>query len=1830
MKSENKNLALRGSKGGGSAQPTAPIELSDTLRSKQVGQIVDALSEGEIVGLANGLQSIFFDETPLMNKDGTFNFRDVSTQVRVGTPNQEPFNGTKGEEFELAVGIEVTKNTAITRTITTPNVGAVRVTLGFPQLTEQNKETGDIGGARVNYIIAVQSNGGGFVDRINETVNGKSTSRYQRAHMIELTGTGPFDIRVTRVTADSTSALLNNKMYFDSIAGIIPVRLTYPNTAAIAIRLDAANFSAIPSRSYDIYGMIVRVPSNYNPKTRTYAGVWDGTFMMAWTDNPAWCFYDLITSKRYGAGKFIDVNTIDKWSLYSIGRYCDQMVPNGFGGLEPRFTCNLYLQTQEEAYTVIQNFASIFRAITYWGAGSIVSTQDRPSDPIAQFTNANVVDGAFTYAGSSLKQRHTVALVTWNNPKNFYRAEPEYVQDDNDVARYGIIETSVVAMGCSSQGQANRMGRWLLATERYSTETIAFKTGIDGCNLYPGAIIKTADVNRAGQRMGGRVIKYTPDEHGNGNMQIDQSPEIDPSHEYTISISLDGQMVTRTMYNHPAGPNVVGVFGSLPRAPVLGDVYVITDVTALQPELWRVTGVAPNESGEVDVSAVAYVPGIYQYVEENIAIDPPPTSTINTRPPAVKDVTVNAIHYRIDGIMTGLKALVSWTSSVGRYRVMWRRPNGAWQAREVYESSVELDNIEAAIYEISVTAISAIGRESAAVVVSIDMRERAESGIDTLAPPTNLMLEMPYIGTLARFKWDGPKTALGYEVQLGKGGDPFVPRRTVKIGNVTRFSYSPQDMAQDGGPWRSVTIRVRTIGPFNKTSAWVAFTAGNPQVAALQGIEVSPTMRAIYMNCAQPADLDFIGIMVWLGTTPDFIPSDHTLVYDDVGTFATIHRFLKRTDERDPEDIPAGELPVYALDPDTQYYLKAAGYDALGKDELNYSASIPTKILKFAPDVGTIIADMIADGALTITKFADGITPISIVDTLPALPGTPPYVGSSIVSLTSANGRLYKRVGNTWQAETAQVGPGSVGPTELTDSLKASVERIDGPEATPGTVANQIANKVQQLSDVVDEKLDYVGSITNVAIAAAQQALKAASTSSSAMMVRTTALIARVGTEYTAAIYEESQARVTALQSLANTVSGLSSTWGQDIDAAITEYQSVVASQFAAQSQTIDQVSSTVAGHTTTIQQQATSINGVKARVEVKIDNNGVISGYALDSTTDRNGTPTSAMVFAVDKFQIKAAGASLVTPFEVTTRGGSPVVTIAGTRISDGTITAPALAADSVIAGKIAAGAVNTAQLAAGAITTDVIVIGTNGGIPGTMIKDGQISTQKLVSGAVTADKILGNTITGDKIVANTLTGDHLQVNSIQASRIDSRGLSIKDTNGNVILSAGVGIDWNAYIVNRPTSLSGLNPSEGTKLGGIASGATKNITTTSSSAPINPSEGDIWVNTGSTPYITYIRNSSGWVSAANYTTNTSQLSDGAGLGTTALWNGVYGSGKPADNATVGAQFGVNLLGQITAANVSTYIASAAIGAAYIGNLAAEKITTGTLTGIEIDLGIGNFRVKQISGAWSTQAQFLSGTRASYDNTSSPVGYPISGTANVGPSTYAAVYGGSSCNAPAMYALGSGSSLNCHGFRGKSSAYNASGLVGATNGKAFHAELGTAGPFTGSHDVALANGTEIEPGDIVIDDGCLLRGDWSNTFFRAVRSSSANQKGAIGVYTRTIAPMRRYNLLPSLHEETYVDDFGVVRGPNTDLYYAICDHYDVCEVNALGEGQMNVCGLGGNIDAGDLIVASDLPGKGMRQADDLHRSTTVAKAREAVTFDFPEQVKVIACTYHCA
>ena len=702
-----------GKGGGGSAR--APQEAPDSLRSIQYARVLHMLGEGEIEGWSTPqpMRSIYLDDTPIENIDGSVNFNGAAIEWRTGTPSQSVIAGFATSESESPVGIEVKASVPVTRSYTNANADALRLTIGVPQLVKSDPSTGDMNGSSIALAIDVQRNGAGWNQVMTDTISGKTTSRYQRSYRIglaQLGGGGTIDVRVRRLTPDSTSSSLVDKFYWESTTEIVEQKLNYPHCALVGVQVDATQFRSIPRVAFDVRLTRVQVPVNYDPVARTYAGLWNGTFKVAWTDNPAWCLYDLMTHPRYGLGSYVTPALVDKWALYDIARYCDEQVADGHGGWEPRYTCNVYLQTREEAIKVLQHFAGIFNGLVYWSGGALTVAADKPASPLALFTAANVIDGAFAYTGTPMNQRHTVALVTWNDPNDRYRQKIEYVEDADGIALWGIREQQVVAWGCTSRGQAHRVGKWLLLTERYLSELVKLKTGINAAMLRPGDVFKTADPSRAGIRYGGRLIAASTTQ-----VTLDAPVEIASGVSYTLTAMLaDGILETRPVAVLPGDQTVLNLaqpFSSMP--PIMAIWGLASDIVA--HEQWRCIGVAEDSDGNVEVTGVAHRPDKYAAIEQDLILAP--LSTVATNPFVQTEPTelnVAESLYYISPAVVGARATFSWLAPKGavKYKVIAQRETDTPVFFDVPLSSVDVQPTKPGVWKFTVVAYNSLGTAS--------------------------------------------------------------------------------------------------------------------------------------------------------------------------------------------------------------------------------------------------------------------------------------------------------------------------------------------------------------------------------------------------------------------------------------------------------------------------------------------------------------------------------------------------------------------------------------------------------------------------------------------------------------------------------------------------------------------------------------------------------------------------------------------------------------------------------------------------------------------------------------------------------------------------------------------------------------------------------------------------------------------------------------------------------------------------------------------------------------------------------------------------------------
>lgn len=1486
-----------GGKGGGGGGGRVAQEAPDSLRSISYAQVLDLVSEGEIEGFANGLQSVYFNNTPLQNSNGSFNFTDTSVTLVNGSQAQSHIAGFPAVENENIVGVQVEQSgSGIVRQITNSDVDAVRVRISVPVLTSQNTTNGDINGTTVQYAIDIQSNGGGYVPQIlgatwdasrvtiasstlaqsnaaiyqmqiqvdnsdpsttytvqykaqssgtwltsgisvatsqttkivtvtdeggwnrydtevqvetktytmpaqasgawemritnivlgdpassppeitsvngnygtpYATISGKTTSKYERSHRIQLTGDAPWDVRVRRLTADSTSASLQNKTYFEAYTEIIDGKFRYPNSAIIGVRIDSSQFNSIPTRAYDLKLLKVKVPSNYNPITRAYTGVWDGTFKVSWTDNPAWCFYDLITNARYGLGEFIDPAQVDKWTLYSIGQYCDELVDDGKGGTEPRYTCNIYLQNRDEAYTVVNSMASIFRGMPYWASGSLTLGYDAPADPEYQFTNANVIDGKFTYSGSALKARHTVALVTWNDPEDNFRQKVEYVEDAESIERYGIIQTEVVAVGCTSRGQANRVGRWILFSEKSETEMVSFKTGIEGNQLRPSQIIQVADDLRAGLRRGGRIISATTNA-----ITIDDSDIQNQSGVIggTISVILpDGTLETRTISN--VAGTVITCNTGFSSAPQVDAIWMI-ETTAVQVQLFRIISVSEEDEGFL-VTALEHNPNKYTEIETGLVLPDRTISALSIVPDPVTGLTAEETLVET-GSDVGVKIVLSWEAVIGAtsYEVSYKiADNNYVVLPQTKGCSLDIENSQAGSYVFKVVALNGLGKRS--VPTEISQNIYGKTGLQTIDPPTNLVAtsqsDLAGDGTVLTAiiaTWDAPTSLFvsQYEVQYIRGSGNFdygfisesantntdygsittVETFSINYGSITdpvpvaetdfnsRFTGERSFKIVPSLEGVTYTIRVRAINKIGVKSDWttldyIAFGDLDPP-ADPEFYSIKTGYKQLIIEWDLPPDADYDTTEVFRNIVNNRfsstkIGSVRGTTYVDTGlgineTYYYWIRFVDRSGNPSGfSEAISGTTAFIDADQFSQEVMNL--FSEAGAYGIEPVATLPlagdfngqikynttTNKLYRWDATGSVWTDDIFSITAGSVDFASFASGIEPISIVSSLPNPSGYTGAKIVFLTTDN-KIYRYTGTAWTT--------SILATDLSGSLAIDVfpntlRPVEVVGALPST-GNFVGRVATLTTDGKLYRYTNTGWVASVASSDISGAI-------------TNAQIEGLAASKVTGQLTNSQIADVAAAKVTGQITGTQIT-DDAISAPKISAGAITTAKLAAGAVTADQI-------------------GANAITSAKIDAGAI-------TTAKLAAGAVTASTIASDAITSDKIAANAVTADEISANAITTAKIAAGaittSLISANAITATQLAANSVVAGKIAAAAVSTTELAADSISAD-------------KLKAGIISADKIAANAIQTDKIAANAITGGLIAASGVITNSAQI---------------------------------------------------------------------------------------------------------------------------------------------------------------------------------------------------------------------------------------------------------------------------------------------------------------------------------------------------------------------------------------------------------------------------------------------------------------------------------------
>lgn len=813
----------------GNQQPRQPVVAPDSAQSKTYIKELIGLAEGEVEGLANGYQSILLEDTPLQDENGNKNFENVTVNFRSGTNDQEYIEGFPAVENEIPIDVELKSSTPWVRSFNNLDLDAVRLRLRWGPLRNQDPTTGDVTGYTIEYAVDLQTDGGAWSEVLRAKISDKTSDNYERPHRIDLPkADSGWLVRVRRITPNSTSEYISDKMYVKAVTEVIDAKLRYPNTALVSLQYDAETFGgSVAKLAVDLKGVKIKVPTNYNPETREYIGFWDGTFKRAYSNNPAWIYYDLCTSKRYGIGERITDGMLDKWSLYRLAQYCDELVPDGLGGQEPRFTCNIYLQSAEDAYSILTKLAGVFRAITYWDGDSIVCDADIPQDTYFTYTRANII-GEPDHNGTRARDRHNAVKVAWDNPANHYKTEYEFVRDEKAISEMKQVRLlELDAWGCTSRGQAQRAGLWALKSEQLETRTVTFKVGLDGHIPLPGKVIEFADPIFAGRANGGRISAISADRK---SITLDRDDVVAIAGDRLVINGENGKAQTRIIQSITGRVITVSVaFDEI--APQ--NVWVI-DAQDLATLKFRVLSVVQSDSHQFTITALEYNPKKFDAIDHGAHYIDVPISIVN---PNIQEPVSNIVITSEDRVDQGINVatmVVSWTQAKGavKYQVEWRKDDGSWIKLPVTgNNSIEVPGIYAGQYQARVTAISAF--EIASLPVYSTLTEL--SGKQGL-PPKLAFIQATGILFGIKLDWGFPATGAldtAYtEIQVSPDG-------TSNIAQLGLFAYPTTTHTLQGlQPNLTQFYRGRLIDRIGNIGPWSDWTHATTSADATDVLEL--------------------------------------------------------------------------------------------------------------------------------------------------------------------------------------------------------------------------------------------------------------------------------------------------------------------------------------------------------------------------------------------------------------------------------------------------------------------------------------------------------------------------------------------------------------------------------------------------------------------------------------------------------------------------------------------------------------------------------------------------------------------------------------------------------------------------------------------------------------------------------------------------------------------------------------------------------------------------------------------------------------------------------
>lgn len=1228
----------------GAEQGRKPNIQKDTTASTSFFKGLYGLSEGEISGLVDGGKSIRLNGTPLINENGQDNFGAIKWQFRTGTLDQEHISGFPSVENYIRLGVELRHDRPFTRAINNPNLSAVRINLQWGALRKQH-DNGDITGYKIEYAIDVQTDGGRFVPVLETAINDKASQGYARSHRIDLPKGSRWVVRVRRITPNADSELIGDSMSVQGMSEIVDAKLRYPCTALLGLEYDAQTFNDIAKLAVRCRGVLLQVPSNYNAQTRTYTGLWDGTFKLEYSNNPAWVFYDICTNNRYGLGDRLD-GLVDKWSLYRLAQYCDEMVDDGKGGQEPRFTCNVYLQQAQDAYKVLQSIASIFRAMSYWNGSQIIVDADTPKDSVYTFSRANVVGGNFTYAGTRARDRHTVFRVAYDNPDNDYKTEYEFVRDEKAIIKYGVRMLEINAVGCTSQAQAQRHGLWAMRTEQMETRTVTFRAGLDGFIPQVGQVINIADDVFAGRAIGGRIVAVDGD-----TITLDKTAG--KVGDTLVVNGSDGVSLSAKIIR--VAGNTVRTATSLQVSAEAVWAVVADDLKLMQ---FRVISVKQNDDNTFDVQGLQYEPT--KFDDSGVYIPSSPYSVIEPNIIAQPTNIQLQAHSRTHQGLNITTLNINWSQVKGAvaYVVEWRKDDGNWiSLPKVASQSVDIDGIYSGNYIARVRAVDAFDNQS-----QVGYSELTAIAGKQGRPPR--LARLTATGKLFGMALDwvfnvGSLDTAYTEIQVSPDGRS-------NITTLGQYAY-PTKQAEINGLQGNLTqyYRGRIVDKLGNTSDWTAWVRGITDARADKVLDLlQGQISKSHLHNSLSTPIEQIG---------------------DLTT--TANNAIRKVDELTRQSEQA----------------KQSINNLTAKDrELTSSIrDVNTALTRQGESLGQRISGIDAKAANALTKAEQATQAIAsesqarttALERLSASITWQETTQGDLNNLT-ANGRYFVKNANTRNR-----------PPVANAWFYVVVDTADGQRVTQTAWADNNANqqyrRIKNSSWTDWVKLLNTADLATYATTANLNSLRdSLTTANSAISRKVDELKASLGDNPNFATKAElntaKETLARADNALSRRIDSLNSSLNSKANASavnqLTTKVNQVDGKLTSEAGKLTQLTSTVNGQTAKVEQALQATNGLNAMWTLKVESGGVVSGIGL-----YNANGQSDFIVQADKFALQSPQGK-TTPFSVLT---SPT-TINGVSVPAGTyIDTAYIKQGSITTAHIGNAQIDNAKIKDGAITT-------------------------------------------------------------------------------------------------------------------------------------------------------------------------------------------------------------------------------------------------------------------------------------------------------------------------------------------------------------------------------------------------------------------------------------------------------------------------------------------------------------------------------------------------